>query len=97
MNMLIDIDKLPPNLFGFAPEGLSPAEEKTSLGKTFIELKNIRDKLGLKCTLLPSFLTNSIMCLKITESDFKKLISEFGPKNYRHFILGDIYFIHLTI
>ena len=85
------------NLFGFPPGTLSPAEEKTPLGIMFIELQKVRDKLGLKCLLSPSFLTNTIVCIGITESDFKKLIVEFGPKNYTYTCSGNTCFIHLTI
>ena len=87
------------NLFGFTPKKktLSLAEKKTPLGIMFTELQKVRDKLGLTCLLLPSFLTNTILCLGITEIDFKKLIVEFGPKNYTYTCSGNTCFIHLTI
>ena len=97
MNIIKDLNDLPSNIFGFSPEDLSPSEKKTPLGTMFIEIKKVRDKLGLKCRLLPSFLTNTIVCIGITESDFKKLIAEFDPKNYTYTCSGDTRFIHLTI
>lgn len=97
MHIIKSPNDLVENLFGFPPGTLSPAEEKTPLGIMFIELQKVRDKLGLKCLLSPSFLTNTIVCLGITEIDFKKLIVEFGPKNYTYTCSGDTRFIHLTI
>lgn len=88
MNIIKDLDDLPPNMFGFYPEGLSSAEENTCVGKTMRELQNIRDNLGLKCILIPSFLTGQINIMKIKKDEFQTLLQKLGSKNYTNAYFG---------
>ena len=69
MNIIKDLNDLPPNIFGFSPESLSLAEENTYLGKAIIELQNIRDNLGLKCILIPGFAFKSISIINIEQDE----------------------------
>ena len=96
MNIIKDLNDLPPNIFGFSQEGLSLAEENTYLGKAIIELQNIRDNLGLKCILIPSFLTGNIIISNIKKDEFQTLLQKFGSENYTNASFGEP-FSHLTI
>ena len=96
MNIIKDLNDLPPNIFGFSPESLSLAEENTYLGKAIIELQNIRDNLGLKCILIPSFLTGNIIISNIKKDEFQTLLQKFGSENYTNASFGE-HFSHLTI
>mgnify|MGYP003396044481 FL=1 len=96
MNIIKDLNDLPPNIFGFSPESLSLAEENTYLGKAIIELQNIRDNLGLKCILTPSFSTGRISIRKIKKDEFQTLLQKFGSENYTSASFGEP-FSHLTI
>ena len=98
MNIIKDLNDLPPNFFGFSPDSLSLAEENTYLGKAIIELQNIRDNLGLKCILIPSFLTGNIIISNIKKDEFQTLLQKFGSENYTNASFGkQISFIDLTI
>ena len=98
MNIIKDLNDLPPNIFGFSQEGLSLAEENIYLGKAIIELQNIRDNLGLKCILTPSFSTGRISIRKIKKDEFQTLLQKFGSENYTNASFGkQISFIDLTI
>ena len=96
MNIIKDLNDLPSNIFGFRPEGLSLAEENIYLGKAIIELQNIRDNLGLKCILTPSFSTGRISIRKIKKDEFQTLLQKFGSENYTNASFGEP-FSHLTI
>ena len=96
MNIIKDLNDLPPNMFGFKPEDFSLAEENTYFGKATIELQNISDNLGLKCILMPSFLTGRIIILKIKKDEFQTLLQKFGSENYTSASFGEP-FSHLTI
>ena len=98
MNIIKDLNDLPPNIFGFSPESLSLAEENTYLGKAIIELQNIIDNLGLKCSLVPNRLTNSIGIMNIKEKEFETLIQKFGADNYTSYSFEKPFsFIYLDI
>lgn len=98
MNIIKDLNDLPPNIFGFSPESLCLAEKNTYLGKAMIELQNIKDNLGLKCTITPSFLTGRISIWKIKKDEFQALLQKFGSENYKNASFGkQISFIDLTI
>ena len=93
MNIIKDLNDLPPNIFGFSQEGLSLAEENTYLGKAIIELQNIRDNLGLKCILIPGFAFKSISIINIEQDEFQTLLQKFGPENYNNSSFGARSFI----
>lgn len=96
MNIIKNLNDLPENIFGFHPEELSSSEKKTAVGKALIELRNITNNLGLKCQLLPSFLTSNILISNLKKDEFQKLIQKFGAENYTNASFGKP-FSHLTI
>lgn len=96
MNYIKNLDDLPKNIFGFHPEDLSSSEKKTAVGKALMELRNITNNLGIKCQLVPSFLTGNIFISNIKKDEFQKLIQKFGAKNYTNASFGKP-FSHLTI
>ena len=96
MTIIKNVTDFPENFFGFHPEDLSPDEKNRPLGKIFIKLQKLRNDLGLKCILIPSFLTGNIIISNIKKDEFQTLLQKFGSENYTSASFGEP-FSHLTI